>query len=354
MFWDSMLYVLKVTDDCPMRCEYCTVKDEFKDKEMDISTIENVLRKSKGISEVHLTFLGGEPLMMGPEWYQEVFDLAERYSNEMKYKVTYEMFTNGTFLNDEFMDLFEKNKVKIWMSYDGKGIGPKGGKRSQKILQKYGKHIDGVNVVVQDTHNSLIEVYKELEGYGVRYMNHYLNQYDTNNMDYFTQLIIDLCHHVDTIKRPTTRFMMYDDMKRLVRWDTNKTHSSSTGRVYINNDFVVHTDGTLKGGVAASTNPEFEYGNINEINHIIDAVFSENNIKHNRDYVKSLDLIGELQEVNMLTRGGGFIWNKPDQGIPLDRPNIPYIKHFKRVLEYIRQNDTKKVDGIKPLKTKCY
>ena len=354
MFWDSMLYIMKVTDDCPMRCEYCTVKEEFKDKEMEISTIENLLRKSKGIGEIQLTFLGGEPLMLGAEWYREVFALADRYSREMKYKVTYEMFTNGTFLNDELMDLFEEHKVKIWMSYDGKGIGAKGGKRSQKILQKYGSRLGGVNVVVQDKHTSLIDVYEELQGYGVRYMMHYLNQYDTTNVDYFTDLILELCDHVDKIKRPTTRFMMYDDMKRLAKWDTNKTHSSATGRVYINNDFVVHTDGTLKGGVAASDNPEFIYGNINEINHIIDAVFSENNQKHNRDYIKSLDLIGEHQEINMLTRGGGFIWNKPDQGIPLDKPNIPYIKHFKRVLDHVRSKNTERPDGVKPMQTRCY
>lgn len=354
MFWDSILYILKVTDDCFMRCDYCTVQNEFRDKEMDISTVENLLRKSKGMGEVQLTFLGGEPLMLQMDWYQKVFDLAERYSNEMKYKVTFEMFTNGMLLNDEWMELLEKNKVKVWMSYDGKGIGPKGGKQAQRVLQKYGTRIAGTNTVVNMEHTSLVDIYTELESYGVRYMMHYLNQYDSANIDYYTKLILDLCDHVDTIKRPTTRFMMYDDMKRLVKWDTNKTHSSSTGRVYINNDFVVHTDGTLKGGVAASTNPEFEYGNINEISHIIDAVFSDNNIKHNRDYIKSLELLGELEEVNMLTRGGGFIWNKPDQGIPLDKPNIPYNKHFKQVLDHIRKKEVGRPDSDKPMQTRCY
>ncbi|ELA9841240.1 radical SAM protein [Vibrio parahaemolyticus] len=349
-----MLYILKVTDDCFMRCDYCTVKKEFKDKEMDIATVENLFRKSKGIGEVQITFLGGEPLMMSKDWYKEVFALAEKYSNEMKYKVTFEMFTNGMLLNDEWMELLEENKVKVWMSYDGKGIGPKGGKRAQRVLQQYGSRIAGTNTVVTKDHTSLIDIYTELESYGVRYMMHYLNQYDTENIEYFTNMIIELCDYIDTIKRPTTRFMMYDDMKRLAKWDTNKTHSSSTGRVYINNDFVVHTDGTLKGGVAASDNPEYIYGNINEINHIIDAVFSGNNIKHNKDYIRSLDLIGELQEVNMLTRGGGFIWNKPDQGIPLDKPNIPYIKYFKRVLDHIKQKELGRVDSIKPMKTRCY
>lgn len=362
MFYDSMLYILKITDDCFMRCEYCSVADEFRDVYMELSTIENLLRKSVGFAEIQLTFLGGEPLMAGVDYYKDVFELAERYSKKYKYKIRYEMFTNGFLLNDEWMDLLEEKNVKIWMSYDGKGVGPKGTSKAQRVLQKYGKRIAGTNTVIGSWHNGycegeeLVGLYKELESYGVRYMMHYQDVYDLDQMPKNTKMIIDLFDHIDHMKRPTTRFMFYDDMKRLNKWDTNKTHSAASGRVFINNDYVVHTDGTLKGGVPASTNPEFIYGNINELDHITDAIFCDNSIKHNRDYIKSMNLIGELEEMNYLTRGGGFIWNKADAGLPLDKPHMPFLRHFKEVIDHIRKRENPERPPVEPnpMQTKCY
>lgn len=338
MFYDNMLYVIKVTDDCFMRCPYCMVDQEFNKSIMSHETFRNILYKSIGMSKVTISFVGGEPLMVGKEWYIKAFQIAKEFSEEYMVRVDYQMFTNGVMLNDEWMDLLESNGVGIIMSYDGKDMGPKGRKKSQRIVEKYGSRFVSVNIVVNSTnHDKLIDIFTELESHGVKRVMNYINIYEFGMASEFADGLIRLFEHID--KNPSkTKFMTYEDIKYAFRHNSlGRVNNTNLGKALINNDFVIHVDGTIKAGLCQTNDPEWVYGNINEIDHIIDAVFSENSIRHNKDYIKSQKYIGPYSFENTVTRGGGFFFDKAAVGLPMDIPNLSMLPFYNKLFNYVRR-----------------
>lgn len=342
MFYDDILYVIKVTDDCFMRCPYCMVDEEFDKTEMSHETFRNILYKSVGMNKVTISFVGGEPLMVGMEWYKKAFEIARDFSEEHLIKVEYQMFTNGVLLNDEWMELLESNGVGIIMSYDGKDRGPKGRKKSQKIAEKYGSRFVSVNIVLNSSnYNDLIEIFTELESYGVKRVMNYTNIYEQNMALEFADGLIKLFKHID--ENPSkTKFMTYEDIKRVIKTNNlGRITNGTIGKVFMNNSFVVHTNGLIKACLCQTEGPEWEYGNINEIEHIVDAVFSENNIRHNKEFVKTLNYIGPNALENTMTRGGGFFFDKGAIGMRMDVPNLLMLPFYKKLFDHVRGKHAK-------------
>lgn len=338
MFYDEMMYVIKVTDDCFMRCPYCMVDEEFSKDEMSHDTFRNILLKSVGMTKVLISFVGGEPLMVGQDWYKKAFEIADEFSKEYLVKVDYQMFTNGVLLNDEWMELLESNGVGIIMSYDGKNRGPKGRKKSQDVVKKYGSRFVAVNIVVNsDNHNHLLEIFTELESYGVRRVMNYLNIYEHHICETFADGMIEVFKYIDE-HNPKTKFMTYEDLKYALKTgNRGRINNGNIGKPFINNSFAIHTNGTIKAGLCQTDGPQWEYGNINEIDHIIDAVFSENSIRHNKEFVKSQNYIGQYALENTITRGGGYFFDKGAIGLPMDKPNLYVLPFYHKLFNYVRQ-----------------
>lgn len=337
MFYDEMMYVIKVTDDCFMRCPYCMVDKEFSKTEMSHDTFRNILYKSIGMSKIIISFVGGEPMMVGQDWYKKAFAIADDFSKEYLVKIDYQMFTNGVLLNDSWMDLFDEHGVGIIMSYDGKDRGPKGGKKSQKIVKKYGHKFVSVNIVVNsDNYKHLVEIFTELESCGVRRVMNYINIYEHDKAVEFADGMIELFKHIDS-NPSRTKFMTYEDFKYVVKNSSlGRITNGTIGRPFINNSFAIHTDGTIKAGLCQTSGKEWEYGNINKVDHIIDAVFSENSIRHNREYVKSQNYIGPYSLENTITRGGGYFFDKAAIGLRMDTPNLLMLPFYNKLINYVR------------------
>lgn len=337
MFYDDMLYVIKVTDDCFMRCPYCMVSGEFAKTEMSHDTFRNILLKSVGMNKIIISFVGGEPLMVGMDWYKKAFEIADEFSKENLVKVEYQMFTNGVLLNDDWMELFELNNVGIIMSYDGKGRGPKGRSKSQRIVAKYGHRFVSVNIVVNsDNYEHLIEIFTELESYNVKRVMNYINIYEQSMATDFADGLIKLFKHID--ENPSkTKFMTYEDIKYAVRNNSRGRITNGTlGKPFINSSYAIHTDGTIKAGLCQTDGPDWEYGNINTVDHIIDAVFSENSIRHNKEFVKSQNYIGPNSLENTMTRGGGYFFDKAAIGLPMDKPNLLMLPFYNKLFNHVR------------------
>lgn len=81
-----------------------------------LKRIEDYLKFSARKS-VELTFLGGEPLITGIDFYHKFFALAQKHIHSGKIK--YSIQTNGTLLNSEWIDLFKAHDVCIGFSLDG-------------------------------------------------------------------------------------------------------------------------------------------------------------------------------------------------------------------------------------------
>jgi uncharacterized protein len=111
---------------CNLACSYCF----FLDKEllypnskfrMSDEVLENYLRQlieSHRSSEVTVAWQGGEPTLMGVDFYRKAIEYQEKYR---KPGMTFEntMQTNGTLLDDEWCEFLKENNYLIGISIDG-------------------------------------------------------------------------------------------------------------------------------------------------------------------------------------------------------------------------------------------
>lgn len=81
-----------------------------------LNRIEEYLKKTKRKS-IELTFLGGEPLITGIDFYRNFFALANKHIHSGR--IIYSIQTNGTLLNSEWINLFRLHNVFIGVSLDG-------------------------------------------------------------------------------------------------------------------------------------------------------------------------------------------------------------------------------------------
>lgn len=129
--------IFELTNTCNMKCKYCFEADLnskpsfFLDINIIKKTIDRVITTQK--QEYMITFFGGEPLIC----YHTIFaamDYAQKKARERKCYVNYNILTNGTLINDEIIEQFNKRCVYTFFSFDG----------AKEIQDKYRIGKDGV------------------------------------------------------------------------------------------------------------------------------------------------------------------------------------------------------------------
>jgi uncharacterized protein len=165
---------------CNLACSYCF----FLDKEllypgstfrMSDEMLENYIRQlveGHRSSEVMVTWQGGEPTLMGLDFYRKAIELGNKYRRPgMTFVNT--MQTNGTLLNDEWCEFFKEHNFLIGISIDG----PrelhdayrvnKGGRgtfdqvmRGLRLLQKHGVEYNVLTTVNRINADYPLEVYR--------------------------------------------------------------------------------------------------------------------------------------------------------------------------------------------------
>lgn len=122
--------ILKVAERCNINCTYCYVFNgqddsyKFHSKQINVKTINSLSLflkeacQSESIQIIQIDFHGGEPLLIGKEKlkaYCQIFlddleDVAE---------VVFCLQTNATLIDNEWISIFEKFKIKVSTSLDG-------------------------------------------------------------------------------------------------------------------------------------------------------------------------------------------------------------------------------------------
>lgn len=117
--------ILQVTQNCNLRCGYCVYSGNYynrvhSNKIMDYDVakkaMDMLIKNSKELNEITLSFYGGEPLLN--------LNLIKKCVNYMKENVEdkvvkFSMTTNGTLLTPEVAHYLEENKFDIMISLDG-------------------------------------------------------------------------------------------------------------------------------------------------------------------------------------------------------------------------------------------
>lgn len=112
-----MNLTLHLTERCNLGCAYCV--NEKHNTDMSEETLLKAcdLAFSAGNS-AGLCFFGGEPLLCRELIYRAV-EYCKEKSKETGKKISYKMTTNGTLLDEEFIDFAKKSDIEIGMSFDG-------------------------------------------------------------------------------------------------------------------------------------------------------------------------------------------------------------------------------------------
>jgi len=167
---------------CNLACSYCF----FLDKEllspnskfrMDEGTLETYIRQlieTHRSSEVTVAWQGGEPTLMGVEFFRKAIMYQEKYRKPgMTFENTIQ--TNGTLLDDEWCEFFRRNNFLVGLSLDGprhlhdihrvdKGGAPTFDRvmRGLRLLQKHGVEYNILTTVNRINADYPTEVYRFL------------------------------------------------------------------------------------------------------------------------------------------------------------------------------------------------
>jgi len=118
----QLTFIIKTSFDCNLACSYCYEGDRTKGQRMTLETVDNLIEKAGEYAlsqDCIISFIwhGGEPLLMGKEFYEHVVEKQKELGSSFHYRNL--MQSNGVLLDDEIADFIKKNDFKVGISIDG-------------------------------------------------------------------------------------------------------------------------------------------------------------------------------------------------------------------------------------------
>ena len=174
---------------CNLDCHYCYYLDKAeiyhgRQPKMSEETLELMTRQyieANDVPEVTFNWHGGEPLVMGLDFYRKAMELQQKYSGDKKIHNTLQ--TNGTLITREWAEFFKQHNFLIGISIDGpadihdKFRKDKGGQPTfdkvmsgLTILRQTGVEFNTMTTINKASEGRGTEVYQFLKSIGSRYM----------------------------------------------------------------------------------------------------------------------------------------------------------------------------------------
>jgi uncharacterized protein len=167
---------------CNLHCSYCFFLNKerlypgshFRMSDEVLETYIRQLIESHQVPRVMVSWQGGEPTLMGIDFFQRALDFQEKYKRPgMIFENTLQ--TNGTLLNDHWCEFLRKHQFLVGISLDGprhlhdihrrdKQGGPTFDRvmRGLRLLQKHGVEYNILVTVNRDNADHPLEVYRFL------------------------------------------------------------------------------------------------------------------------------------------------------------------------------------------------
>lgn len=174
---------------CNLDCQYCYYLDKSEiygghEPRMSIDMLETVVKEYIGandVPEVTFNWHGGEPLILGLDFYKKALEFERKYANGKIIHNTLQ--TNGTLITDEWADFLAKNDFLVGISIDGpadihdryrrdKGGYPTFDRVMAGLmnLQRAGAEYNTMSTVNKFSEGRGLEVYLFLKSLGSRFM----------------------------------------------------------------------------------------------------------------------------------------------------------------------------------------
>jgi len=175
---------------CNLNCKYCYYleKEKLYHPKTNLAMPDGVLEKFikdyikiQNAPVVTFAWQGGEPTLLGVDFFKKAVALQEKYADEKKIENTLQ--TNGILLNDQWCEFLSENKFLIGLSIDGpreihdKYRVHKSGQSSfdavmngLNYLKKNNVEFNTLTCVQKDNSYKPLDVYNFLKDIGSRYM----------------------------------------------------------------------------------------------------------------------------------------------------------------------------------------
>ena len=174
---------------CNLRCRYCYYLDKAdiyggKEPRMTCEMLETFIREyiaANDVPEVLFNWHGGEPLLMGLDFYRKAIQLQKKYASGKRIRNALQ--TNATLVTAEWAAFFRENGFLIGVSLDGpKDVhdcyraGKGGGSTSERVvkgiaeLYKAGVDYNIMATVNRKSEGRGLEIYQFLKGAGTRFI----------------------------------------------------------------------------------------------------------------------------------------------------------------------------------------
>ena len=174
---------------CNLRCRYCYYLDKAdiyggKEPRMTHEMLETFIREyiaANDVPEVLFNWHGGEPLLMGLDFYRKAIQLQEKYASGKRIRNALQ--TNATLVTAEWADFFRENGFLIGVSLDGPRdvhdcyrAGKGGGSTFERVvkgiaeLYKAGVDYNIMATVNRKSEGRGLEIYQFLKGAGTRFI----------------------------------------------------------------------------------------------------------------------------------------------------------------------------------------
>ena len=174
---------------CNLDCHYCYYLDKAeiyhgrqpRMSEQMLETLTKQYIESNDVPEVTFNWHGGEPLVMGLDFYRKAVEFQRKFADGKIIHNTLQ--TNGTLITSEWADFFRENDFLIGVSIDGpadihdKFRKDKGGQptfnkvmHAVSLLRQRGVQFNTMTTVNKASEGRGAEVYRFLKSIGSRYM----------------------------------------------------------------------------------------------------------------------------------------------------------------------------------------
>lgn len=149
--------VLKATEACNCNCVYCEVVSRKKAKNMPLPLLEVMIKRINQYLEeeknesINILWHGGEPLLLGKDYYFEAIHLFEKHCPNTKHRISHSMQSNLTLLNEDMIEVLKALNIKgIGTSFDPiPGVRGIGVERNTELYNS--KFIEGTKLL--EKHN---------------------------------------------------------------------------------------------------------------------------------------------------------------------------------------------------------
>ncbi|SHK41913.1 radical SAM/SPASM domain-containing protein [Paramaledivibacter caminithermalis] len=213
---------LNVVHDCNMNCIYCFADGgRYKNKKMYMSIdmakkCIDYWRKNIGdYKKLQVYFFGGEPFL-NQETIKYSIDYINHLFRKTDKKIVYNITTNGTIYDDDFVKMLASNNVVLSLSIDGT---PEihdcqrrfvSGKGSYKIIaknierfRKYYKELNGNLVVTKKSVSHLKESVEHLWEMGCQNVTFFISITEDKTLSFTSEELDDLFYQIHQINLAT-------------------------------------------------------------------------------------------------------------------------------------------------------